>query len=43
MKAMTVSDPIEENGSTLDNMDEDSYDASQPTEEELAIESEVTV
>ena len=35
-------DPIEENGPTLDNMDEDSYNASQPTEEELAIESEVT-
>ena len=35
-------DPIEENGPTLDNMDEGSYNASQPTEEELAIESEVT-
>ena len=36
-------DPIEENGSILDNMDEDSYNASQPTDEEIAIESEVTV
>ena len=35
-------DPIEEKGPMLDNMDEDSYNASQPTEEELAIESEVT-
>ena len=36
-------DPIEENGPTLDNMDEGSYNASQPTDEEIAIESEVTV
>ncbi len=36
-------DPIEENGPILDNMDEGSYDASQPTDEEIAIESEVTV
>ena len=36
-------DPIEENGPILDNMDDGSYDASQPTDEEIAIESEVTV
>ena len=36
-------DPIEENGPILDNMDDGYYNASQPTEEELAIESEVTV
>ena len=36
-------DPIEENGPILDNMDEGSYNASQPTDEEIAIESEVTV
>ncbi len=35
-------DPVVETGPMLDNMDEDSYNASQPTEEELAIESEVT-
>ena len=36
-------DPIEENGPILDNMNDGSYDASQPTDEEIAIESEVTV
>ena len=36
-------DPIEENGPILDDVDDGYYDASQPTEEELAIESEVTV
>ena len=35
-------DPIEENGPIVDNMNDGSYDASQPTEEEIAIESEVT-
>ena len=35
-------DPIEEKGPMLDNMNDGSYNASQPTEEELAIESEVT-
>ena len=33
----------EENGPILDNMNDGSYDASQPTDEEIAIESEVTV
>ena len=36
-------DPIEEKGPILDNMNDGSYDASQPTDEEIAIESEVTV
>ena len=36
-------DPIEENGPILDNMNDGSYDAGQPTDEEIAIESEVTV
>ena len=36
-------DPIEENGPILDNMNDGSYVASQPTDEEIAIESEVTV
>ena len=35
-------EPIEENGLILDDVDDGYYDASQPTEEELAIESEVT-
>ena len=34
-------DPIDEGGIMLDNMDGGSFDESQPTEEELAIESEV--
>ena len=34
-------DPIDEGAIMLDNMDGGSFDESQPTEEELAIESEV--
>ena len=35
-------DPIDEGAIMLDNMDGGSFDETQPTEEELAIESEVT-
>ena len=36
-------DSIDEDGLMLDNVDDGSYDASQPTEEEPEMESEVTV